>query len=93
MRCVVNRGTRRYLHDWLPRMRGGENSAQVLVPETYPDGDLLTLFHVRADVLPNHRTASPTHSALQRSPAATILRYCLVFPAVIEQLILVGRFL
>ena len=74
------------VHDWLTGMRGGEKVLEVLC-ETFPDADLLTLFHVSGAVSPAIERLKPKSSMLQRIPGATrYYRYCLpLFPAVIEQ--------
>ena len=74
------------VHDWLTGMRGGEKVLEVLC-ETYPDADLLTLFHVPGSVSPTIERLRPRTSLLQRIPGAQhFYRYCLpLFPTVIEQ--------
>ena len=74
------------VHDWLTGMRGGEKVLEVLC-ETYPNADLLTLFHVPGSVSPTIERLRPRASLLQHIPGARrFYRYCLpLFPAVIEQ--------
>ena len=74
------------VHDWLTGMRGGEKALEVLC-ETYPDADLLTLFHVPNSVSPTIERLRPKTSFLQRIPGIKrIYRYCLpLFPLAIEQ--------
>ena len=74
------------VHDWLTGMRGGEKVLEVLC-ETYPDADLLTLFHVRGSVSPTIERMRPRTSVLQNVPGIRrYYRYCLpLFPAAIEQ--------
>ena len=74
------------VHDWLTGMRGGEKVLEVLC-ETYPNADLLTLFHVPGSVSPAIERLRPRASLLQPLPGARrFYRYCLpLFPAVIEQ--------
>jgi glycosyltransferase involved in cell wall biosynthesis len=74
------------VHDWLTGMRGGEKVLEVLC-ETYPDADLLTLFHVRGSVSPAIERMRPRTSFLQNVPGIRrYYRYCLpLFPAAIEQ--------
>jgi glycosyltransferase involved in cell wall biosynthesis len=55
--------------------------------ETYPNADLLTLFHVPGSVSPTIERLRPRASLLQHLPGVRrFYRYCLpLFPAVIEQ--------
>jgi glycosyltransferase involved in cell wall biosynthesis len=74
------------VHDWLTGMRGGERVLEFLC-ETYPEADLLTLFHVPGSVSPTIERLRPRTSVLQKMPGVRrYYRYCLpLFPIAIEQ--------
>ncbi len=74
------------VHDWLTGMRGGEKVLESLC-ESYPDADLLTLFHLPHSVSPAIERLRRKTSILQHVPGiGRIYRYCLpLFPTVIEQ--------
>src|SRR4030095_7563414 len=84
--CAVSSPRVVLVHDWLTGMRGGEKVLEMLC-RSYPDADLLTLFHVPHSVSPAIESLRPRTSGLQLRPGIRhFYRYCLpLFPAVIEQ--------